>query len=436
MLVADPENLDRSALTHLQEERLGRLLEVLPRSGFYADRLTRNAIDLASIRTRADLALLPFTTKKDLLAELEAHPPLGRFWTEPATCYRRQHQTSGTSGEPLRWLDTEETWNALLQSWFAFFRIIGLKPSDRAFFPFSFGPFLGFWTGFEAANRFGCLTLPGGGMSTITRLRYLLENQATVVFCTPTYALRMAEVATQEGIQLKKSAVHSLIVAGEPGGNIPGTRQRIESAWNCRVHDHSGMTEIGPLSIECPVQPGALHPLESDYIVEIIDPKTLQAVSPGMEGELVVTTLHRLAGPLVRYRTGDLVCQGTEPCGCGRALIRLEGGIRGRADDMIVLRGNNFHPSSLQTIVHRFAQVAEYRVEIDRTGTLPVLRIEVEPHTAEAEAGLADQVMQAVRDELLFRAEVRTVAPGTLPRFDLKAQRIVQKYQAGSETHP
>jgi phenylacetate-CoA ligase len=434
MLEAAPENLGRPELTRLQEDRLRLLAESLPRNRFYAEKLAAAGVAVSALRGLADLPRLPFTTKAELLREQEQHPPYGRVLTEDLQCYRRLHQTSGTSGQPLRWLDTEASWTALLDTWSAFFRIIGLRPDDRAFFPFSFGPFLGFWTAFEAAARHGCLCLPGGGMSTTARLRFLLDNRATVVFCTPTYALRLAEVARQQGIALDQAGVRALIVAGEPGGSIPATRDRIEEAWRARVFDHSGMTEIGPLSIECPAQPGGLHPLESDFVIEVIDPETGKPVGPGAPGELVVTTLHRIASPLLRYRTGDLVCLAPEPCACGRALVRLEGGIRGRVDDMIVLRGNNLHPSALQMILHRFVEVAEYRVEVDRSGSLPILRIEVEPNQAESGAALAESVAEAVYDELLFRAEVRAVPPGTLPRFELKAQRVVRKNGAGSAT--
>jgi phenylacetate-CoA ligase len=159
-------------------------------------------------------------------------------------------------------------------------------------------------------------------------------------------------------------------------------------------------------------------------------------VSPGTPGELVVTTLHRVSSPLLRYRTGDLVCAAACTCACGRALVRLEGGIRGRVDDMIVLRGNNLHPSALQTILHRFAEVAEYRVEVVNSASLPLLCIEIEPHPGVGGTNLAERVTQAIRNELLFRAEVRAVPVGTLPRFELKAQRVVRKNNAGSATGP
>jgi phenylacetate-CoA ligase len=254
-----------------------------------------------------------------------------------------------------------------------------------------------------------------------------LDNAATVVLCTPTYALHLAEVARQEGINLAASPVRAVIVAGEPGGSIPATRQRIETGWGARLSDHNGMTETGPLGIECQEAPGGLHLLETACVAEVIDPAG-RRVPPGTPGELVITSLFRPDSPLIRYRTGDLVCVDPRPCACGRTLVRLDGGIRGRVDDMIVIRGNNFHPSALQRILHSFAEVAEYSVEVDGTANLSVLRVRVEPHAgADSDGVLAARVDRAIRDELLFRAEVEVVPPGSLPRFEMKSQRVVRK---------
>src|SRR5262249_40288293 len=154
----------------------------------------------------------------------------------------------------------------------------------------------------------------------------LLDNEVTVVLCTPTYALRLAEVARDEQIDLAASSVRALIVAGEPGGSIPATRQRIESAWGARVFDHYGMTEIGALGIECPEHPAGLHLLETECIAEVIDPETAGLVPPGQVGELVLTNLGRLGSPLIRYLTGDLVKIDPKPCPCGRSFMRLDGG--------------------------------------------------------------------------------------------------------------
>ena len=427
----------REDLTRHQAERLVALLrEILPSNGFYARKFAAAGLDPASVRTPADLAPLPWTTKAELLADQAEHPPYGTALTYPVECYRRLCQTSGTSGRPLRWLDTAVSWTWMLDNWAAIYRMSGVRPGERLFFPFSFGPFLGFWTAFDAASRYGCLCLPGGGMSTVARLRFLRDNDATVVLCTPTYALRLAEAAREEGVDLPGSSVRTILVAGEPGGSIPATRGRIEAAWGARVFDHTGMTEVGPMAVECVANPGGLHVLETEFIVEVIDPATGRAAPPGTEGELVVTNLGRAGSPLLRYRTGDLVCVDPEPCPCGRTLTRLLGGVRGRVDDMIVLRGNNVHPSALQTILHRFPEVAEYRVEVDRAGALPVLRIDVEAQAAHDGGAVAARVAQAVRDELLFRAEVRAVAPGSLPRFEHKAQRFVRNSGGGSTTEP
>jgi phenylacetate-CoA ligase len=425
-------DLSRGELDQLQARSLAELLAtILPGNRFYARKLARAGLNPASLTFPRDLGKLPFTTKAELLAAQAESPPFGEVLSEDLPRYTRLHQTSGTSGRPLRWPDTAESWSFLLDCWVGLYRIAGVRPGDRLFFPFSFGPFLGFWTAFEAGARLGCLCLPGGGMTTTARLRFLLDNQATVVLCTPTYALHLAETAREEGIDLPASRVRALIVAGEPGGSIPATRNRIETGWGARVFDHTGMTETGPLGIECPDNPGGLHLLESACWPEVLSLESGEPVSPGTPGELVVTTSGRTACPLIRYRTGDLVCVDPHPCPCGRALVRLDGGIRGRVDDMVVIRGNNLHPSALQVILHRFGELVEYRVEVDQTAALPVLRIEVEPDPGADGLHLASRIERAIRDELLFKAEVQAVPPGSLPRFDLKARRWVRKTGTG-----
>ncbi len=428
MFAGPRDDIGRQELANWQAQRLTQLLrEILPANRFYARKYQQAGVDFATLDVPADFARLPFTTKVELLADQAHNSPYGDILTYPLERYTRLHQTSGTAGRPLRWLDTAESWSRLLDCWGLMFRMAGVTAADRLLFAFSFGPFLGFWTAFEAASRLGCLCLPAGGLSSSARLRFLLDNEATVLLCTPTYALRLAEVAVSERIDLPRSTVQKIIVAGEPGGSIPATRARIETAWGARVFDHTGMTETGPLGIECSEQPGGLHLLETEYLAEVIDPATAQPVSAGTEGELVLTTFDRPGSPLIRYRTGDLVRVDPRPCPCGRTLMRLDGGIRGRADDMIVLRGNNLHPSALQTILHRLPEVAEYRMEVDYASALPVLRIEVEPQADVAGDALAERVEQAIRTELLFRAEVRAVPPGSLPRFDMKAHRLVRK---------
>jgi phenylacetate-CoA ligase len=413
---------DRRQLREHQESRLRSVLTcLLPNNRFYAEKFA--GVDLAN----AKLADLPFTSKAELLADQERYPPYGRVLSFPLERYSRLCQTSGTTtGRPLCWLDTPDSWNAMLGCWEQMFQLIGMRKDERLFFPFSFGPFLGFWTAFDYATRNGYFTLPGGGMTSSARLRFLQEHRVTVVFCTPTYALHLAEVAVKEGIDLPASSVRMLIVAGEPGGSIPETRRRIETAWGARVIDHSGMTEIGPMAVECWQAPGGLHVLEANYVVEVMDPATGKEVSPGQPGELVVTNRNRTGSPLIRYRTGDLVQLDVEPCPCGCLFARLKGGILGRVDDMIHLRGNNLYPGAIENLLRRFPEVAEYRLVVEETPTLNNLRIEIEPTPSASSSILVERISKMVRDELLFRAEVVCVVPGSLPRFEMKSQRIIR----------
>jgi phenylacetate-CoA ligase len=436
MSVLPEDLLDRAALARLHRQGLARLLaQILPGNRFCAEKLA--GLDL----TRPDLAALPFTTKAELQADQQAHPPYGSNLTYPLERYTRMHQSSGTTtGRPLRWLDTPENWDWLLHCWTTSFHVFGVTPRDRLYFPFSFGPFLGFWTAFEAGCRMGCLCVAGGGMSSASRVRHLLDNRATVLFTTPTYALQLAEAARQLGVELNAGTpgftVRMLVVAGEPGGNVPATRERLSRAWGgARVIDHYGMTEVGPVAFECLGREGCLHILEGEYLAEVIDPGTAAPVPPGQIGELVLTNLGRIGSPLLRYRTGDLVKVDPSPCPCGRSWTCLDGGVLGRADDMIHVRGNNVYPSAIEAVVRRFEEVAEYRVLVDEARESAQMLIELEAVSVEAENHLAERVAVAVRDAMLFRPEVRLVPPQSLPRFELKGQRWVKTALAPPAKH-
>ena len=414
---------DRSALAEVQTAKLRALLKhALPANRFYARKLAGMT---ANELTPGDLCRFPFTTKQELLDDQAGYPPYGTHLTYPLARYCRLHQTSGTYGQPLRWLDTSESWQWFLDCWRAIYAVVGLRPDDRLFFAFSFGPFIGFWAAFEGALQLGNFCLPSGGMTTSARLRFLLDNRATMVCCTPTYAQRMVEVAEQEGLNLPNSPVRALIVAGEPGGSIAATKQRIERAWGARVFDHYGMTEIGSLGIECQENPGGFHLLETECIAEVIDPTTGSPLPPGTEGELVLTNLGRLGSPLIRYRTGDRVVVDPTPCSCGRVFWRIEGGVRGRTDDMLLVKGNNVFPSAVENIVRRFPEVGEFRIEVEPTSPLTslTLRLECQP----AHPQLAEAICEAIRRELLFRPEVIIVPAGTLPHSEMKSERVFRK---------
>lgn len=416
------------SIQQLQDHQSQRLRQWLQHglSPFLKKWWGRHGISEDQLISVESLRLIPCLTKQDLMADQLAHPPYGTNLTHPVASYVRLHQTSGTtSGQPLRWLDTPTSWEWILHCWQTIYDVLGITRADRFFFPFSFGPFLGFWAAFEGAARRGCLVLPGGGASTLARLRFLQDNQATVVCSTPTYALRMLEIAVEEGISLADSSVRMLILAGEPGANIPATRQLIEAGWGARVIDHWGMTEVGPLGIECLENPGGFHLLETECIAEVIDSESKLEVAPRQEGELVITTLGRLDSPVVRYRTGDRVKVDPNPCPCGRPWKRLLGGVLGRTDDMLLVKGNNFYPSMIEAIIRQFTSIEEFQVvlNIRHPGELK-LRLELKPD-AQAET-IKEAVAQRFRDQYHFGPAIEVVSPGTLPRSEMKSKRVIR----------
>ncbi len=417
------ETLGPEALRAHQWARLGNLVRAVYPANAFVARKWRNA-GLTSpddLRTLDDFFRLPMTTKAELVDDQTTHPPFGSNLTNPLADYVRVHQTSGTSGAPLRWLDTRESWDWWARCWGFVLRGAGLGVEDRVFVPFSFGLFIGFWTGFEGARALGCLAIPGGGQDSVQRLAAIETLGATAVLCTPSYALHLAEVARERGIDLPKLGVRSTVHAGEPGAGIPSVRARIEEAWGARAYDHAGMTEVGAYGYECAAQAG-LHVNESEFIAEILDPVT---GAPAREGELVLSNLGRAGSPLLRYRTGDRVRVAAGPCECGRTFMRLEGGILGRVDDMLIVRGVNVFPSALEGIVRRFAAVDEFMIEVYRRAEMDEVRLLLEVHDGAADVPVS--VREAVRVDLGIRVEVVPVPLRSLPRYELKARRLLRR---------
>jgi phenylacetate-CoA ligase len=366
-----------------------------------------------------DYGRLPLTSKSELVADQAAHPPFGTNLTYALERYVRVHQTSGTSGMPLRWLDTQESWEWWARCWGFVLRGAGVGPDDRVFFPFSFGLFIGFWAGFEGARALGALAIPGGGQDSPTRLAWIEALGATVLVCTPSYALHLVEVARERGMDVAKLPIRTTVHAGEPGAGIPAVRSRIEAGWNARTFDHGGMTEMGAYGYECSEQAG-LHVNESEFILEVVDPVTAQ---PATDGELVLTNLGRVGSPVIRYRTGDRVRLTDDNCPCGRTFRRLPGGILGRLDDMLIVRGVNIFPAAIEGVVRRFATIEEFQIEVFRDGELDEVRVLVELDDASG----VPRVREALRASLGIRLEVAAVPVRSLPRFDLKARRVVRR---------
>jgi phenylacetate-CoA ligase len=397
---------------NLRKLRAG-LAEMLKTNAFWRDRLHE-------VGGWDDFERLPLTTKAELLADQAAHPPFGTNLTYPMDRYVRLHQTSGSSGDqPLRWLDTAESWEWWLRIWADHvYRAAGVNAADRIFFAFSFGPFIGFWSAFGGAQRLGALCISGGAMTSEQRLRSMLDVGATVLLSTPTYALRLADVAKELGLDLVGSGVRATIHAGEPGASIPATRAAIEEAFGATCFDHTGMTELGPTGFSCSQRDG-IHLIESEFIFEVLD----AGGHPSNEGELVATNLGRWGMPLIRYRTGDKVSVSREECSCGSPFAKLIGGIQGRVDDMFTVRGVNLFPSQVEDIVRRYPGVVEFVIERRRERQMDEVSLLIETLDGDFST---DRMEADLRQALGVRLECRVVERGTLPRSELKAKRIRQ----------
>jgi len=416
----------RAALAAHQAQRLQALIARLGcGNAFYTRKLAAAGVDAAAV-ARHGVAALPCTTKAELVADQDAHPPWGSAHTEPIEAYTRYHQTSSTTGRPLRWLDTNASWQWALDCWKSVFAAARVQPGDRVLFAFSFGPFLGFWTAFEAACQIGAHCMPGGGMTSHQRLALIDAVRPAVLLCTPTYALRLAEVAEAERghAPLTASGVRTIIVAGESGGSLPAVRARIERAWGARVIDHYGLTEVGPVAFEDWDRPGGLYVNEAEFIAEVLDAQGAP-VPDGELGELVLTNLGRTASPVIRYRTGDVVRARTAPCASGPAYLWLEGGILARADDMVAIRGVNVYPTAVEAVVRAHAEITEFRATVARESAMRHLTVEIEVRPGADGKAIAHVVALGLKEALGLTVAVHPVATNALPRFEMKARRFV-----------
>jgi phenylacetate-CoA ligase len=418
------ETASREELTQHQTARMQTLVrEVLASNSFYGNKLREAGLtDSRDFKSAADIPQLPFTRKQELVDDQAAHLPFGTNLTYPLARYVHLNQTSGTTGKPLRWLDTRESWDWWARCWSAVYSSAGITEADRIFFAFSFGPFIGFWAAWAGAEKIGALAISGGAQDSSQRLRNLIDLGATALCCTPSYALHLAEIAAREKIDLRQAGVRRIVVAGEPGGSIPGTKMRIEEAWGAKLIDHTGATEVGAHGFTC-VEECGVHLNEGEFLVEVINSRTGE---PADEGELVLTNLDRLGSPIIRYRTGDQVRLNRMRCDCGRTFVRMEGGIIGRVDQMLIVRGVNIFPTAIEAIVRSYPEVQEFAVIIDRVAEMDEMEIQIEVAGANPQA-VADAIMRDVSYRVGLRVNVSLAAPETLPRFELKARRITDK---------
>ena len=411
------ESLHRDQLKNYQLERLNQVLQaILPANRFYQSKFQAIDLPLASID---DLRQFPFTLKEELL-DPENEAGFAANLTFPIDQYCRFHRTSGTRGRPLIVLDTANDWDWWMETWQYVLDSAELSADDRVVMAFSFGPFIGFWSAFDAAVERGAMIAPTGSLSTIARIELIRSIDATIIFCTPSYALHMAEVAQQHQIDLTSSSVKKIIVAGEPGGSIPSIRQQIESSWNAKVIDHSGASEVGPWGYANAAGSG-IYINEAEFSAEFISLETGNPATQGELSELVLTCLGRIGSPVIRYRTGDLVRPqwNTSP---PSNFVLLEGGVLGRTDDMMIIRGVNVFPTSIEQILRGFPEIVEYRLTAFKIESMDQLKIEIEDQLESPE-----RVRAELQIQLGLRVEVKCVPAGSLPRFEAKGKRFIDQ---------
>ncbi|MBW1773445.1 MAG: AMP-binding protein, partial [Deltaproteobacteria bacterium] len=419
------ETASRQVLEGHQFGHLKKMLEKVCRSNpFYTDKYGSAGIRPEDITSLDDLKLLPFTHKEELEQDQVNNPPFGTTLTEPLDHYVQYHQTTGTTGMPIKMLDTRESWNWRGECACYILAAAGVTSEDTILIAFNFGPYTAFWILYEGAYKIGSLIIPTGGWNTEQRLDCLLANRVTVLAGTPTYVLRMAAVAREKNIDLRNSDIRILILSGEAGALDPVLRDKIEGTWGAKAFDYVGLTEVGTWGFQCHKAPTSIHIMESEFIAEIIDPETGQTIREGEEGELVLTNLGRTCNPAIRFRTRDIVKALPGTCACGRTFRSLDGGILGRQDQMVKIRGINIFPSTVGVLVEKHMDPGyEYKIIALRENDRDDIRILIEKEGSQDvlhdfTAGLQSELKRQFN--LSFRVEI--AEKGTLPRYEHKAK--------------
>ena len=420
------ECLDREELAALQLQRLqdqvGRLYAG---SGFYREKWRSVGFEPGDLKTLADLARLPVTTKQELRHEQAEFPPFGRFGAVDPTEWREVHPSSGTTGVQVRTIWTDADVEAIAAFTARFLWAMGLRGGDVIQNAFSYGLWVAGLAVHYAARRLGCLVVPIGGQPVTQQLRYLHDVGPRGLFATPSFGLFVAETLAREGIDPTSLACAIGAFGGEAGVELGGTRERLETGLGIRAYDIYGLSEVAPtMACECPAQAG-LHWAEDHFLVEVLD-DNLAPVDEGTPGILVLTHLTKEGTPMIRYATNDVCRYTAAACACGRTHGRSVGGVLGRNDDLIVFRGTKFYPTQVEEVVralHGFS--GEYVIEVRDSATGPAA-VEVVAEATD-EAVSREVLRKALRAALLVTPAVRIVPPGDLERTEFKAKRVVHR---------
>jgi phenylacetate-CoA ligase len=424
------ETLPRPELEQLQLRKFREQCQyAYENSPFYRRKFDEAGIDPADIESFEDVRSVPTTAKGELREAQQAEPfPYGDLLAVDPTEVTEYHQTSGTTGQPVRQADAWRDWEWWGDCWASVLWAQGIRPGDRVFFPFSYNVFVAFWAAHYACERIGAEVVPGGNLSSAQRVRKMDELDVTAFMSTPTYALRLAEVAEEEGFDPSGMAVERIVCAGEPGASVPGTKDRIESRWGADVFDHAGATEAGAwgFTAESTDELG-LYLNEGMFLIEVLDEEG-DPVEPGERGEIVITPLDRKAQPYIRFRLRDEIELAESPDGT-RTYRFAKGGVLGRTDDLTKVNGVLLSPTAIEDVVRSFDGVAdEYKVIIDEHDTKDIDTItviaEVAPGATRDEEALVEALGKELKQatSLGFRIDLRPYE--SLDRPELKADRL------------
>ncbi len=434
------ETMPREELRQLQLLKLRRMCEwAHARAPFHRRRFEAAGVHPDQIKSLDDLRRLPMMTRDEWVACQNEKPLWGDLIaTEPRNAIR-YHLTSGSTGrQPLRALDGTKDWEWISEMWCYGSWGFGVRPDDIVYFAFGYGSFIGFWGAHYGCEKIGALVVPGGAQTTERRVEQIIELGVTTIFSTPTYALRLWQEAVAMGVDLAATKVDKVIVSGEPAGSIPAMKRQLEHGWGAKCGDTAGMTEIGTIfAFECAEQPGGTHIIEDHMYEEVINPASGEPAKYGELGERVVTSFGRGLIPLIRYRSGDIVMRVPHTtCRCGRTSDIYDGGIRGRWDDMKLIRGTNVYPRAVESIVREHDSIDEFQIYVWRDEKNIrdeiTLRLELKPDSQIGWPELSERLgkdLAGAHEGLRFNLEL--MPAGSLPRYELKAKRLVDARPQG-----
>jgi phenylacetate-CoA ligase len=425
------ETLSQQKIRELQFKKFIKIFQwAYDHSKFHRQLYDQAGIKPTDIRSFADIRRIPCVEKSMMRSVQRKDPfPYGDPLAVPLEEVVEFRQTSGTTGQPVYQADTWQDWEWWAECWAYILWAQGYRPRDRVFIPFGYNVFVAFWAGHYAAEKIGAEVVPGGVLDTQARVLKIQELQATAMMATPTYILSMADTARNKlNIDPRSLSIRKITCAGEPGASILSTKQRMQEAWNAKVYDHAGATEIGAWSFECEEQPGGLHVNEAFFLVEIQDLQTGEYIEePGKRGKMIITALDRQGQPCIRFDSKDVIEWQDEPCPCGRTSRLIKGGVIGRADDITKVKGVLLSPAAIEEVVRSISGLGdEFEIVVDKVGDIDriTLKVEIVKGKTDRRKVIENELKDQLRLNTNLGYELEFHEYGTLPRYEVKAKRF------------